>query len=77
MRFEIDGRQMLAIDTAGVRKRKSFADDIEDYAYHRMLQSISRADVTVLLLDATTEVSQVDKKLTQELQRQFKPTAKR
>ena len=65
---------MIAIDTAGVRKRKSFADDIEYYAYHRMLQSIRRADVVMLLIDASTEISQVDKKLSQELQRQYKPT---
>ena len=39
-----------------------------------MLQSIRRADVVLLLLDATTEVSQVDQKLSQELQRQYKPT---
>ncbi|MDY7109357.1 MAG: ribosome biogenesis GTPase Der [Planctomycetota bacterium] len=74
VRFEIEGRTMIAIDTAGVRKRKSFADDIEYYAYHRMLASIRRADVALLLIDASLEVSQVDKKLSQELQRQFKPT---
>ncbi|MCZ6836175.1 MAG: ribosome biogenesis GTPase Der, partial [Planctomycetota bacterium] len=74
VRFEIDGKKMLAIDTAGVRKRKSFADDIEYYAYHRMLQAIRRADVCALMIDATADVSHVDKKLTQELQRQFKPT---
>ena len=65
---------MLAIDTAGVRKRKSFADDIELYAYQRMLASIRRADVVVLMIDATVEVSQVDKKLTLELQALHKPT---
>jgi GTP-binding protein len=74
VRFEIDGRAMLAIDTAGVRKRKSFADSIEYYAYHRMLQAMRRSDVVLLLLDAAVELSQVDKKLSQELQRQFKPT---
>jgi GTP-binding protein len=74
VRFEIEGRAMIAIDTAGVRKRKSFADDIEYYAYHRMLNSIRRADVVLLLIDASLEVSQVDKKLAQELQRQYKPT---
>jgi GTP-binding protein len=72
--FEIDGRTFTAIDTAGVRKQKSFADDIEYYAYRRMLQSIRRADVTLLLVDATDRISQVDKKLAMELQRQFKPT---
>lgn len=74
VRFELEGRSVLAIDTAGLRKRKSFADDIEYYAYHRMLQAIRRADVAALLIDATAEVSQVDKKLAQELQRQYKPT---
>lgn len=74
VRFDIEGRTMLAIDTAGVRKKKSMVDDVEYYAYHRMLSAIRRADVVVLLLDATTEVAQVDQKLAQELQRQFKPT---
>ncbi len=74
VRFEIDGRVLIAIDTAGVRKRKSFADDIEYYAYHRMLSAIRRSDVALLLIDATVEISQVDKKLAMELQRQFKPT---
>ena len=39
-----------------------------------MLQSIRRADVTMLLIDATDRISQVDKKLAMELQRQFTPT---
>jgi len=74
VRFELEGRSMLAIDTAGVRKRKSFADGVEFYAYHRMLDAVRRCDVVMLLLDATIDVSQVDKKLAQELQHQFKPT---
>ena len=74
VRFEIAGRRMLAIDTAGVRKLKSMGDPIEQYAYHRMLTAIRRADVAVLMIDATVEVSQVDKKLSLEFQRQFKPT---
>ncbi|MCH8342821.1 MAG: ribosome biogenesis GTPase Der [Planctomycetes bacterium] len=74
VRFEIEGRTMLAIDTAGVRKRKSFADEIELYAYHRMLAAIRRADVVLFLIDAQRDVSQVDKRLSKELQDQFKPT---
>jgi GTP-binding protein len=74
VRFEIGGRAMIAIDTAGFRKRKSFADNIEYYAYHRMLAAIRRADVVMLMLDASHEVSQVDKKLAQEISRQYKPT---
>lgn len=73
VRFEIDGKTLLAIDTAGVRKRKSFADDIEFYAHTRMEAAIERADVVLLLMDAAAEVSQVDQKLAQALQDQFKP----
>jgi GTP-binding protein len=39
-----------------------------------MLQAIRRSDVALLLIDATERISQVDRKLSQELQRQFKPT---
>lgn len=74
VRIEDDGRSLLLIDTAGLRKRKSFSDDIEYYAYHRMLAAIRRADVALLLIDATEPVSSVDQKLAQELQRQYKPT---
>ena len=74
VRFEIEGRSMLAIDTAGVRKRKSFADGVEYYAYHRMLAAVQRADVALLIVDATVDVSHVDKKLADELLERDKPT---
>lgn len=73
VRIEMDGHTFTVIDTAGVRKRKSFADDVEWYAHHRMLRAIRRADVVFLLIDATEDVTQVDKKLTQEVLEQFKP----
>ena len=69
----MEGRAFTAIDTAGLRRRKSFSGDVEYYAYHRMLQAIRRSDVVMFLIDATRRVSQVDRKLAQELQRQFKP----
>jgi GTP-binding protein len=74
VRFEIEGRTMLAIDTAGVRRRTKLANDVEYYAYHRMLAAIRRADVAMLLLDAAQEISHVEKQLATELVRQFKPT---
>ncbi len=73
VRFEINDRAMIAIDTAGLRKRKSQKDDIEYYATHRALKSIRRADVVLLMVDATADISQVDKKIAQELQELFKP----
>lgn len=72
--FDLDGRRVLAIDTAGLRKRKSIADDVEYYSTHRTLRSIRRADAAVLIIDATEPISQVDKKLSHELITHYKPT---
>ena len=74
VRFEIDGRVLVAIDTAGVRKRKSWADDVEYYSFSRTEDAIGRADVCVLLLDATEKCSQVEKRLAMQLEERFKPT---
>lgn len=73
VRFEINGRRFTAIDTAGVRKSKSRREDIEYYSHHRALRSIRRADVVLFLIDATVEVSQVDKQLGTEILRHHKP----
>ncbi len=74
VRFEIDGKTFTAIDTAGVRKRKSLEGDIEYYSMHRSLRSVRRADVCLLLIDATVPVSQVDKKLVNEILEHHRPT---
>jgi GTPase len=73
VRFELEGRTFTAVDTAGVRKRKSMADDIEYYSLHRALRSIRRADVVVLLIDATEPVGQLEKHLGAEIIEHFKP----
>ncbi|MSQ90619.1 MAG: ribosome biogenesis GTPase Der [Phycisphaerales bacterium] len=74
VRFESDGRTFIAIDTAGIRKRKSWADDVEYYSHNRTQVAIRKADVAILLLDATEPVSQVEKQLAGELVEAFKPT---
>ena len=73
VRFEWNGRTLVAIDTAGVRKKGKWADDIEFYAYTRVEQTIRRADVVLLLIDATVPVGQVDKKLAGMIADEFKP----
>ena len=73
VRFEKDGRTFIAIDTAGLRKRKSMKEDIEYYGYTRSLRSIKRADIILLLIDATTPVSQVDKQLAHMIAEDYKP----
>jgi len=73
VRFEKDGLQYVAIDTAGLRKRKSLQDDIDFYSMTRALDSVRRADVVLLLIDAAVPISQVDKHLGAAIEAEQKP----
>ncbi|MDF1808346.1 MAG: ribosome biogenesis GTPase Der [Phycisphaerales bacterium] len=73
VKIEIDGKSILAIDTAGLRRKKSFQDQIEWYALDRAQRAIQRADVVVFMVDATTEISQVDEQLGKLIVDSFKP----
>jgi GTP-binding protein len=61
--FERDGKRFIAIDTAGVRKKKSIADAIEFYSDTRSYRAIRRADVVVILFDMAEPISAIEKKL--------------
>ncbi|WP_437185787.1 ribosome biogenesis GTPase Der [Planctomicrobium sp. SH668] len=67
IRFDLDDKSFVAIDTPGVRKRKSLANDIEYYGLVRAQKSIRRADVVLMFFDATQQISKVDKKLVDEI----------
>lgn len=73
VRFEIKGRRLLAIDTAGVRKRTKFHEAVELWAMRRMEAAVQRADVVLLLIDATEKVSGIDKRLGRAVLDTFKP----
>lgn len=73
VRLELEGKSLIVIDTAGLRKKKSFQNQIEWYALDRLERSIERADVVLVLIDATTDVSQVDQQLAMMVQKAFKP----
>jgi len=71
--FEVDGQHIIAIDTPGLRKRKSQRTDLEFYGMHRSQRSIRRADVVLMFFDATETVSKVDKQLVGYVIDNFKP----
>ena len=48
-----DDQQVLIVDTAGLRRRGSISPGIEQYSSLRSIRAIDRADVAVLVLDAT------------------------
>jgi len=74
VRCQIDDKIFTLIDTAGVRKTKSLAGDIEYYSQHRSLRSVRRADVCLLLIDSSVPISQVDHQLVNEINKHFRPT---
>jgi GTP-binding protein len=73
VRFERDGKSFLAIDTAGVRKKKSISSNIEFYSLARAERSVRRADVVLMFLDPRLRISQVDKTLTEYILNEHKP----
>ena len=73
VRFERDGKAFLAIDTAGVRKKKSLATSVEFYGLHRAERSIRRADVVLHFFDPTATISRVDKRLAEYILVHHKP----
>ena len=73
VRFELDDKAFIAIDTPGLRRRKSRRTDIDFYSSHRAQRSVRRADVVLLFLDAEQPISNVDKQLATYIQEEYKP----
>jgi len=71
--FEHGGKKLLAIDTAGVRKKKSVGHAIEIFAHSRSTESIRRSHVCIHMFDVREKISQVDKNLAAYCVEQQKP----
>lgn len=71
--FRVDGIEFVAIDTAGVRRRKQLKENIDYYSNVRSHDSIRRADVVVHMMEAPIEVSRLDKQLASDIVEQHKP----
>lgn len=73
VRFERDGAVLLAIDTAGVRRKGSVQNDVEFYSLARAERSIRRSDVVLLFFDPRWRISKVDKQLADYILENHKP----
>ncbi len=58
--FDFSGKNVLLIDTAGIRKRGQVETGIEQYSVLRSMRAIDRCDVALLVLDATEMFSAQD-----------------
>lgn len=58
-----DGQKYVLVDTAGVRRRGKVYESIEKYSVLRALRAMERADVCFILIDATTGITEQDKRV--------------
>ena len=61
--FVRNGETYVVIDTAGIRKQGKIYENAEKYSVLRAMQAIERSDVAVIMLDATEELSEQDKRI--------------
>ncbi|MFT5522385.1 MAG: GTP-binding protein [Pirellulaceae bacterium] len=73
VRFELDGKSFMAIDTPGLRKNKSVRTDIDFYGMHRAQRAVRRADVVLMFFDCSQRISKVDKQLCNHITDYYKP----
>ena len=59
-RMTYEGLEITLIDTAGIRRRGRIEQGVEQYSVLRTFKSIERADVAVLMIDATTGITSQD-----------------
>ena len=67
------GQPFLFIDTAGMRQERRMQDNLERAMTGRTAHTINRADVCILVIDATTGVSMQDKKIAGLIQEAHAP----
>jgi GTP-binding protein len=61
--LETELGKFLLIDTAGLRRKSKIKEEIERYSAIRTLAAIERADVVILIIDATDGISDQDEKI--------------
>lgn len=64
---EIDGVTYRLVDTAGIRRKPQISEDADFYAVIRARDALERADVAVLMVDATEGVTHQDQRIASEI----------
>ena len=60
MRVDLDGREIVLVDTAGLRRRTKVAGTVDYYAQIRSEQAADRADTAIVVCDASEGVTSED-----------------
>ena len=58
-----NGKEYVFIDTAGLRRKNKIKEEIERYSIIRAVTAVERADVCIIVIDATEGVTEQDAKI--------------
>lgn len=61
--IQYNGREYVFIDTAGLRRKNKIKEEIERYSIIRAVTAVERADVCIIVIDATEGVTEQDAKI--------------
>lgn len=61
--FEQGDNKFLLIDTAGIRRRSKVYENVERFSVIRSMSAVDRADVVLIVIDATEGVTEQDTKI--------------
>ena len=67
-RYTLYGKDIILIDTAGIRKKSKVHEDLEFFSVMRSIKAIEDADVCLLMLDATLGLEAQDMSIFQVIQ---------
>lgn len=70
--FEFEGRKIVLVDTAGIRRRGRVGPGVEKYSVLRATRAIERADVAFLVIDASEGLAAQDTHIAGEILEQAK-----
>ena len=62
-RVKYHGRDYILVDTAGLRRKSRIKEELERYMIIRAVAAVDKADVVVLLIDATQGIAEQDAKI--------------
>ncbi|MCB1079991.1 MAG: 50S ribosome-binding GTPase, partial [Verrucomicrobiae bacterium] len=71
--YSRDGRDYTLIDTAGLRRRQQMDTSVEVFSAMRTERSIRRADICLMVIDASTGVVAQDRRITRTILDANKP----
>lgn len=73
--FRYNGKKYTIIDTAGMRRQRSvLKESVEGYSVIRAMEAIKRADVVLIVFDASDEISEQDVRIAGYVHEENKPS---